>query len=184
MTIVKPALVDRRLAIAVFGGDVDLDRQPGEALDPILADEPGHIGGAAGDDREARELSRVDRPGERPEAHRRHVDVVGERVADDLRLLVDLLGHEVPVIALFREQASGRAALDAAPDPFAGRVADDGALAGHNDPVAFLEIGDAVGERRERQRVGAEIHLALAVADRERRALPRADQRSSSPSNR
>ena len=51
-----------------------------------------------------------------------------------------------------------------------------GALAGHNDPVAFLEIRDTVGERRERERVGSEIHLALAVADRERRALPRADQ--------
>ena len=45
-----------------------------------------------------------------------------------------------------------------------------------DDPVAFLEIGDAVGERRERQRVRAEIHLAVAVADRERRALARADQ--------
>ncbi len=44
------------------------------------------------------------------------------------------------------------------------------------DPVAFFEIGDPVGEGRERQRVGAEIHLAVAVADGERRALPRADQ--------
>ena len=46
-----------------------------------------------------------------------------------------------------------------------------------NDPVALLEIGDAIGERRERQRVRAEIHLALAVADGERRALARADQK-------
>ena len=29
---------------------------------------------------------------------------------------------------------------------------------------------------RERQRVGAEIHFAVAVADRERRALARPDQ--------
>ena len=101
---------------------------------------------------------------------------MGERVADDLGLLVDLLGHEVTVIALFREQASGRAPLDAALDPFAVAVANVGALARHDDPVALLEIGDAVGERRERERVGAQIHLAVAVADRERRALPRADQ--------
>ena len=45
-----------------------------------------------------------------------------------------------------------------------------------DDPVALLEIGDAVGERRERQRIGAEIHFAVAIADRERRALARADQ--------
>ena len=48
--------------------------------------------------------------------------------------------------------------------------------AGGDDPVALLEIGDAVGEGGERQRVGAEKHRAVAVADRERRALARADQ--------
>ena len=45
-----------------------------------------------------------------------------------------------------------------------------------DDPVALLEIGDAVGERRERERVRAEIHFAVAIADRQRRALARADQ--------
>ena len=101
---------------------------------------------------------------------------MGERMADDLGLLVDLLGHEVAIIALFRQQASGRAALDAALAPASRRVANVGAFARQHHPVALLEIGDAVGERRERQRVGAEIHLAVAVADRERRALARADQ--------
>jgi hypothetical protein len=41
--------------------------------------------------------------------------------------------------------------------------------------VALLEIGDAVGHRRERERVGAEVHLALAIADGERRAAAGAD---------
>ena len=106
--------VDGRLAVAVFGRDVDLDRQPREALDPVFADEARHIGGAAADDGDAADGLRVDRPGEGFQPHRGHVDVVGERMADDFRLLVDLLGHEVPVIALLGEQASGRAALDAA----------------------------------------------------------------------
>ena len=55
-------------------------------------------------------------------------------------------------------------------------VVDHGAAAGEHDPVAVLEIADRVGERRERDGVGAEIHLALAVADGERRALAGADQ--------
>ena len=55
-------------------------------------------------------------------------------------------------------------------------VVDLDALARHHGPVAVLEIADGVGERRERDRVGAEIHLAVAVADRERRALAGADQ--------
>ena len=61
-------------------------------------------------------------------------------------------------------------------DPLPVAIADVGALARQHDPVALLEIGDAVGERRERERVGTQIHLAVAVADRERRALARPDQ--------
>ena len=169
-------VVDRRLAIAVFRGDIDLDRQAREPLDPILGREPGHIGGAAGDDRDSRKLRRLDRPGEWLEPHRRHVDVMGEGMSDDLGLLVDLLGHEVTIVALLRQQASRRAPLDAALDPFPVAVANVGAFARHDCPVALLEIGDAIGERGERERVGAQKHLSVAVADRERRALPRADQ--------
>ena len=99
-----------------------------------------------------------------------------ERVAYDLGLLVDFLGHEMAVVALFREQAAGGAADDAALDGLARHFAEFGPGAGDNDPVALLEIGDPVGERGERERVGAEVHFALAVADRERRALPRANQ--------
>ena len=50
-----------------------------------------------------------------------------------------------------------------------------GAVAGQHDPVAVFEIGDRVGEGRERHGIGAEIHLALAVADRQRRAVAGAD---------
>ena len=117
------------------------------------------------------ERPRIDRPGEGFQPHRGHVDIVGERMADDFRLLVDLLGHEVPVIALLGEQASGKTALDAPlhRSPDASRMSAPSRRS--DDPVAFLEIGDAVGERRERQRVGAEVHFAVAIADRERRAL-------------
>jgi hypothetical protein len=167
----------RRFAVAAFRRDVDLHRQPREALDPVFADETRHIGGSAADNGNAPERLRVDRPGEGFEPHRGHVDIVGERMADDFRLLVDLLGHKVPVIAFLGEQTSSPAALDAAVDRLARRVADVSAFATDDDPVAFLEIGDAVGERGERQRIRAEIHCAVAIADRERRALPCVAQR-------
>ena len=48
-------------------------------------------------------------------------------------------------------------------------------LAGQHRAVAVLQIGDRVGEGGQRDRVGAEIHLALAVPDGERRSLPRPD---------
>ncbi len=45
-----------------------------------------------------------------------------------------------------------------------------------HDEVAVLEIADLARERRERDGIRAEIHLAVAIADGERRALARSDQ--------
>ena len=118
---------------------------------------------------------RIGRPGERLDLKRRHVDVMGEGVADHLGLLVDLLGHEVPVIALFRQQAAGRAGGCGA--RLGCRLHRECRPPGGSAPPRRLpRIGDAVGERRERKRVRAQIHFPVAIADRQRRALARADQ--------
>src|SRR3546814_16006765 len=45
-----------------------------------------------------------------------------------------------------------------------------------DDAVALFHIGDPVGQRRQRQRVRAEIHFAVAETDRQRRAATGADQ--------
>ena len=99
-----------------------------------------------------------------------------ERVADDFGLLVDFLRHEMAMVALVDQERRGGGFLHRPFDLFAGLVVDLRALAVEHRPVAVLQIADRVGERRERNRVGAEIHLAVAVADRERRTLARADQ--------
>ena len=57
----QAALVDRRLAVAIFARDIDLDRQLGEALDPVFADEAGDMRRAAGDDRDAVQRAGVGR---------------------------------------------------------------------------------------------------------------------------
>ena len=95
---------------------------------------------------------------------------------DDLGLLVDLLGHEVAVVALVDQERGGVRLDHRALHRVAGGIADLRALALDHDPIAVLEVADRVGEGRQRNGIGAEIHLALAVADRERRAAPRADQ--------
>ena len=99
-----------------------------------------------------------------------------ERVPDDLRLLVDFLRHEMAMVALVDQERRGVRLLHRALDLAAGGVVDFDAVARQHGPVAVVEIGDRVGERRERDGIGAEIHLAVAVADRERRALAGADQ--------
>ena len=52
---------ERRLAVAELRGDIDLDRQAREALEPVFADQPGIVRGAAGGDRDAVELAEVER---------------------------------------------------------------------------------------------------------------------------
>ncbi len=52
---------------------------------------------------------------------------------------------------------------------------DLAALAGQHHPVTVFEIADVVGERRQRNRVGAKIHLAVTIADCKRRASAGAD---------
>ena len=107
----------------------------------------------------------------------RHVEIMRERVADDLRLLVDLLRHEMAVVALVDQERRGVGLEHRRARPRCRwRRAPRRRLRVTHGPVAVLEIADRVGERRERDRVGAEIHLAVAIADRERRALARADQ--------
>ena len=106
----------------------------------------------------------------------RHVEIMRERVADHFRLLVDFLRHEMAMVALVDQHRRGRgfSTCRLTARPLASRIGD--AVAAELDPVAFLQIADGVGEGRERDGVGAEIHLAVAIADRERRALARADQ--------
>ena len=100
---------------------------------------------------------------------------LAERVADHLGLLVDLLGHEVAEVALVDQQRA-RHRLDGRPLDLAAVEGEDlGLLPGQHRAVAILQIGDGVGEGGERDGVGAQIHLALAVADGERRSLPGPD---------
>ena len=96
-------------------------------------------------------------------------------MADDLGLLVDFLRHEVAVVALVDEQRARDRLDERAIDAGARAVEDLNAGAAQHRPVAFLEVGDGIGEGCERDGVGAQIHGAGAVTDGERTALARGD---------
>ena len=102
---------------------------------------------------------------------------MGESARHDFRLFMDFLGHEMPVIALVDQEGGGLGLQLRPGHRLVGLVAELRRAAMQDHPVAVLEIGDGVGEGGQRQRVRAEIHLAaLAIAHRQRRAAPRADQ--------
>ena len=79
------------------------------------------------------------------------------------------------MVALAHHRAGDAALADLALHLLA-TLEDRGALGVQHDPVVVLEVGHALGEGRQRQRVGADIHLAVAVADRERAAAARPHQ--------
>ena len=75
---------------------------------------------------------------------------------------MDLLRHEVPVLALIDQYAVDRHRPDRAVQPTRHVSSKILTLsAAHDSPVAFFQIGNAVGQRGQRQRVRADEHLAL-----------------------
>ena len=99
-----------------------------------------------------------------------------QRMADDFGLLMDFLRHEMAVVALVDQKRRGGRLDDGALHRRTLLIVNFRALAVDDDPVAILEIAHRVGERRQRNRVGAEKHFAVAVAHRQGRTAPRADQ--------
>ena len=96
-------------------------------------------------------------------------------VADHRRVLVQLLLHEVAEIALADGGAGQPGELDFALNLVAVDVEELGTLAVHHGPVAVAQIGDAAGQRRQRQGIGTDEHLVVAEADRQRGAVLGAD---------
>ena len=96
-------------------------------------------------------------------------------MGDHLRLLMDLLFHEMAVVALVDQEGGAHRLLALALHLVAVDVEDGELVAAHHGPVAVLQIGDGVGERRQRDGVRAQEHLALAMADRQRRPVAGAD---------
>ncbi len=80
------------------------------------------------------------------------------------------------VIALADQRARRGGFADRALDLGILGVEDRDRARGHDRPIALFEIGDAAGQRRQRQRVRADEHLAIAIADRQRAAAAGADQ--------
>ena len=108
-TIARSPGVERRLAVAEFGGDIDLDRQPREALEPVFR-RPARHSRRCRRPRSTRARSCAKSNGSLTGSATllgRHVEIVRERVADHLGLLVDFLRHEMAVVALVDQERRG-----------------------------------------------------------------------------
>ena len=177
----EPILGQRRLAITEFGRDVNVDRQLGNALEPVFRGQGRVESGAAGRDGQLGDPLEGKRGARQRNGVIREAHVMRERPADNLGLLVDFLRHEVAVVAFVDQKRRGRRARDGAGDLRAVFVEDQRAVMAQHREIALIEEGHAVREGRERHRVGAKEHLALAIADRERAAAARSDHEVLAP---
>ncbi|MDR8760527.1 hypothetical protein FEP90_02211 [Burkholderia multivorans] len=168
------ARVRHRVAIAVFARNLDLRRDLRDRLEPVLRGQPRVVARAAREDQQAVDLRER---GGRGVAEQRRVERVRlrHRVADRARLLEDFLLHEVAIRAEFDRAAVGADHADLALRERAVAIDDLHAVERQLADVAFLEEREAVGAARQRERVGREEVLAVAVADDERRTLARTD---------
>ena len=164
-----------RRAVAELARHIAVGRDARHRFEPPAPHQAGIERAAAGrhgDPRHRREIEWQLRQRHRA---RRRVDHPMQRVADHLRVFVQLLLHEVAEIALADRRAGQPRQLHLALDFSAAQIEEPGALPVHHRPVAIMQIGDAAGQRRQRQRVGAEIHLILAKPHRQRRTMLCAD---------
>ncbi len=159
------------LAIAELRGYLHVDGQAGDPLEQVFADQAGVAGGAAGHDLDPLQRLEVDVPWRRG-LHRHRIHIGAQGVLAAVGLFVDLLFHEVPVIALLDQGGRGGDHPDRAVHVMAGGVQDAGGGIVDGDDVAFLQIGHAIGEGTDGQGVRADEHLAIAMADHQRAAAP------------
>ena len=130
----RAAGIERGLAIAELRGDIDIDRQFRPALEPIFGDEAGIEGGAAGGEREPRDLGEVEGQLRDVDTVGGEIDIAGERMADHFRLFVDLLCHEMAVVAFVDEQRRGERAGHSPLHRVAVPVADGNGLRASSPP--------------------------------------------------
>jgi len=96
---------------------------------------------------------------------------VRKRVGNNLGLFVDFLLHEMAVIALVDHQTGTDGFLLHPLNRIAVHIKNLHLLVMQYAPVTVFEIGDHVGERCQRDGVGAQIHLPVPMTDCQWRAV-------------
>ncbi len=165
--------VGNGVAVAVFGGVVDVDGEAREALDHEFAGEAGVPGGAAGGDGDVGGGAEVGVG----EGHVAEVDAAGVEgdaaeggVADGARLLVDFLEHEVLVAGFFGLDGVPGDALRREGAGVAVEVGEGDAGGGEGGDFVVGEEVDGAGVVEDAGDVGGEEEFAVAEAEDDGRA--------------
>ena len=159
-----------------FRREAHADRDADKPFEVVLADHADVVGGAARDDVDVPESVYIVRAdGETVKPDFPVAQIRGDRAADGLRLLVDLLEHEVGVAALL---GGGHVPVDVVArlfDRAAVFVKDLDAAPGQDGHLAVLHVRYGARVRDDRRHVRRDEAAPLAVADEKRRVLAGGD---------
>ncbi len=162
--------VDHGVAVAELVGELHLHRDPGPPLDGVLGDRPGIRSRAAGDDHDLGDLPQLVLADAHLVEHQRSV-LVGaaqQRVADGVRLLVDLLLHEGLEATLLCGGGVPGHLVGLAVAGGAVEVDHRAGVGGDRDDLVLTELQGVPGVADEGRDVGAQEVLPLPEPDDQR----------------
>ena len=172
-------LIDNRVTIAELRGDVYLDEDARQLLDVVFADKPRVICRTAGDDVDLIERVQIVRiPCEFFKGDRLLVcrNALAHRIAHSLRLLIDLLEHEVLIAALLRSLGIPRNLEHFLRNRCAQTIRHLDCVLADNGKLAVSQNIGAARPRNDGGNIGCDEILSLAKSDDERIVLLRAEQ--------
>ena len=131
-----------------------------------------HRGAAADDDQPVKRLQPLSCQRGQSQRGQALRDARAQRAEDGVRLLVNLLEHEVGVAALLRGLHVPLGGLQLFYDRRAGEIHDLDALRAENRDLARLQLVVGAGVFEQRRDVGGHVAAVLAGRDDERAVLP------------
>ena len=170
-------VIHQRIGVPELGGQTHLHRAAQQPLPVILADHAHMVAGAAGHNENAVNAFDICTGQVQVVQHHPAIPDAGRNgLADGLRLLEDLLEHEMGVAALFR---GGNVPVDVAVSLFDGVhliVEEADALRRQNGDLPVLHIDDIAGMGDNGRHVRGNEVLSLSAADNEGAVLPGGDE--------
>ncbi len=166
---------DHGIAVAIFAREFDARRNAADLLEEIAGNETGVIARSAGGDVHGLDLREhgVRGGSERGVQQAAAGNALLERLGYRARLLVDLLEHEMPVLAAL-DRVGGQVAFPHGSRDFAARRLDDAnRLAADFGDVALLEKQEPPRHGQQRGDVRGDEILVDAEADDDRTARAR-----------
>ena len=165
--------IEDRVPVAELGGELDADRDPGETLHHVLRHDTDMVGRATGNDIDLRNLLDLlitEADGGQIDVSVLHDGI--DRITDGLRLLIDLLHHEMLEATLLRGLCIHLDFDELLFDRLLVEVEELSLSGAELRDLGIVDVVHVLAVLENRRYIGGDIGLALFDADDHRCILP------------